>query len=114
MKLSRKPSQKEARLLAFLVQKAAVNLTADWNSDLLVKPLNDGGMGSLLLLPKGIKESCDRALGKKVSECQFTDVDGIDVIASLNVDNQGRLFELDIWKTDFTPLISIPLWRKSF
>lgn len=108
MELSRQPSQNEAQLLELLIQKSAIDFPADWDSDLLVKPLSDGGMGSLLLLPKGVKENCNRMLGQQVSEYQFADVDGIDVIASLNVDNQGKLFELDIWKTDFTPLMSIP------
>ena len=38
----------------------------------------------------------------------FTDEDGVKVIASLNVDSDGHLFELDIWKTDFSPLLRIP------
>ncbi|WP_420885213.1 DUF6984 family protein, partial [Candidatus Symbiothrix dinenymphae] len=36
------------------------------------------------------------------------DEDGVDVIASLNIDDTGDLYELDIWKTDFSPLIKLP------
>ena len=109
---SRKLSQDEERLLEFLIRKATVNFPSDWNTNLLVKPLNDEGMGSLLLLPKGVAVDNSRLLGEQVSECQFTDEDGVEVIASLNVDDEGRLFELDIWKTDFASLISIPKMLK--
>ncbi len=69
--------------------------------------MNDGGMGSLLLFPKGIIKK-NRLFGKCVSEYQFTDKDGVEVIASLNVDKNEELFELDVWKTDYSPLICFP------
>ena len=108
MESSRKPSQDERRLLEFLVQKATVKFPSNWNTNLFVKPLNDEGMGSLLLLPEGVVIDSNRLLGEQVSEYQFADEDGVEVIASLNIDDAGRLFELDIWKTDFSPLIGIP------
>ncbi|WP_026948161.1 DUF6984 family protein [Algoriphagus marincola] len=114
MESSREPSQDERRLLEFLIQKATVKFPSNWNANLLVKPLNDEGMGSLLLLPEGVSVDDDRLMGKQVSECQFSDEDGTEVIASLNIDDAGRLFELDIWKTDFSPLIGIPNTLKQF
>jgi hypothetical protein len=33
----------------------------------------------------------------------FKDIDGTPVSAALNVDQQGNLYELDIWKVDFSP-----------
>jgi len=108
MESSRKPSEDENRLLEFLVQKATVKFPQSWNINLLVKPLNDQGMGSLLLFPEGVRVNDERFLGQQVSEHQYTDEDGIEVIASLNIDDAGRLFELDMWKTDFSPLIGIP------
>ena len=69
--------------------------------------MDDGEMGSLYLFPKGeITEG--RVFGEQVSDFQFTDLDGIEVIASLNIDENGELFELDIWKTDFSKLIKFP------
>ena len=69
--------------------------------------MNDGKMGSLYLFPNGeVKEN--RILGKQISEFQFKDLDDIDAIASLNIDQNGELFELDIWKTDFSQLIKLP------
>jgi hypothetical protein len=73
----------------------------------MVKPMDDGGMGSLFLFPnEGI--ITNRMLGEQVSEFEFFDKDGIKVIASLNIDQEGNLFELDIWKTDYSPLIELP------
>ena len=43
-----------------------------------------------------------------ISDCEFKDKDGITVVASLYVDDNNDLYELDIWKTDFSPLIEIP------
>ena len=107
MELSRKVSLREEKLLEFLIQKASVNFPSDWKHNLLVQPMHDEGMGSLLLFPDGITKR-ERLLGAQVSEHHFTDEDGVEVIVSLNVDDEGKLFELDIWKTDFSPLISIP------
>ena len=64
-------------------------------------------MESLYLYPRG-KIITGRKFGRQISDFQFTDVDGIEVIASLNVDSDGNLFELDIWKTDFGKLIELP------
>ena len=107
MESSRKAFLQEEKLLEFLIQKASINFPSDWKYNLLVQPMNDGGMGSLLLFPDGITKK-KRLLGDQVSEHHFKDEDGVEVIASLNVDDEGKLFELDIWKTDFSPLLSIP------
>lgn len=107
MELNRKPTLQEEKLLDFLIKKSSVVLPENWKEGLLVRPMNDGEMGSLYLFPKGeIKEN--RILGEQVSEFQFTDQDGIEVMASLNIDDNGNLLELDIWKTDFNKLIKFP------
>jgi len=103
----RKLSKDEARLLELLIKKASFIISYNLEDDLDVKSMDDGGMGSLKLFPKGISHD-NRLFGKQVSECMFLDEDGIDVIASLNLDDEGELFELDIWKTDFSSLIKIP------
>jgi hypothetical protein len=107
MALNRKPTAQEEMLLEFLIKKSSFPFPKNWKEGLLVRPMDDGGIGSSYLFPKGeITE--DRVLDQQVSEIQFTDQDGIEVIASLNIDNKGDLFELDIWKTDFNRLITIP------
>ncbi len=107
MKPSRKPSILEQQLIELLINKSSMNIRCNWKESLWVKPMKDGEMGSLLLFPNGKIEE-NRLFGKCVSEHQFTDKDGVEVIAALNIDNEGELFEIDIWKTDFSPLISLP------
>ena len=94
-----------------LIKKLLVDVEHINNlDDIIVKPMSDGGMGSLLLFSSK-KNNENRFFGKQLSEFQFTDIDGINVIASLNVDTDGELFELDIWKTDFSKLKKIPKWN---
>lgn len=101
-------SLQEEKLLDHLIHLASlISLTSDWKEKLVVELMDDGGMDSLRLFPNGpIKEN--RVFGKQVSEYQFLDKDGIPVIASLNVDDMGNLFELDIWKTNYSALQQLP------
>lgn len=107
MESIRKPTIQEEKLLEFLVKKSSVTIPENWKDGLMVLPMNDGEMGSLYLFPKGDIVD-DRRFGKQVSDFQFTDIDEIEVIASLNLDDEGNLFELDIWKTDFGKLFRFP------
>lgn len=69
----------------------------------LVHDFRDGGMGGLRFAgPEG------RSLGRKVAEAEYVDVDGVTVSIVLNADQNGQLFELDIWKVDFSPLKKYP------
>lgn len=106
MESLRKLTEKEQSLLSLLIKKANTNISINWDT-ILVRPMMDGNMGSLYLFPNGIKDD-NRLFGQQVSDFQFLDVDNVEVIASLNLDKNGNLFELDIWKTDFTALISYP------
>ena len=107
MEISRKPTIQEERLLEHLVKKSTVLIPDNWKDGLLVRPMDDGEMGSLFLFPQG--NVCEgRVLGEQVRDFQFTDIDGIEVIASLNLDNEGGLFGLDIWKTNFEKLLKLP------
>jgi len=107
MELNRKTTDKEEMLLQLLVDKASIDFPIDWKVGLLVRSMSDGEMGSLYLFPNGeIKES--RKFGEQVSDFQFKDKDGVEVIASLYVDENNKLFELDMWKTDFNKLIDLP------
>lgn len=104
----RNPSPKEFMLLEFLVGEANLPEVSEVIlKSLKVADMNDGGMGSLRLFPKG-SDDRDEKIGKRASACQFTDEDGVEVVASLNLDHHGNLYELDMWKTDFGKLIRIP------
>lgn len=108
MSEKRELSRQEEKLLELLIAKANLNLpSSQWKNMLTVQPMNDGKMGSIKLYPKG-SENKKRVFGHQASEYKFIDADGVEVIASLNLDKEGDLFELDIWKTNFAPLIRIP------
>lgn len=69
----------------------------------LVEEMRDGEMGSLRFSgPEA------RRYGSTLAEAEFTDADGTPVSVALMLDEAGDLFELDIWKVDFSPLIRIP------
>ena len=103
----RKISPDEERLLDHLVKLSGKKMPADWKQQLMVEPMDDGNMGSLVLHPLG-KIDNKREFGSTLSEYGFKDSDRADVVASLNADQQGMIFELDIWKTTFEPLKKIP------
>ena len=103
----RKASPDEERLIDELVRRSTLRLARGWEAELLVETMKDGGMGSLLLFPNGERPG-KRAFGGVASELEFKDEDGVDVLVSLNLDKEGRLFEVDSWKVDFKPLTRIP------
>ena len=74
-------------------------------SERLVEDMKDGGMGSVRFEDSYNRE---RRLGKKIAEAEFRDQDGIPVSAVLNLDDKGQLFELDMWKVDFSALKRYP------
>ena len=89
--------EREKPLIAHLVAKA--NLTVDM-AQLRASPMDDGGMGSLLFATAGMEQR----QAKEVAVCYFEDEDGVSIRAALNVDQHGHLYELDVWKVDFSPL----------
>ncbi len=74
----------------------------------MVEPLLDGDMGSFRFCSADIG-NVDRRFGKAVIRGEFSDADGMGVLFSVNVDETGGLFELDLWRGDFNPLIRLPL-----
>lgn len=103
----RKPTERELKLLELLIVGATMTFPENWKERLMVLPMDDGGMGSLYLFVDE-ENNQNRKFGARVSEHPFVDKDGVDVIASLNVDEEGQLFELDIWKADFSELNDLP------
>jgi len=98
-RMKRPLTEEERTLVAFIlggVEKVP--------QDALVEPMMDGGMGSL----RFISNRAGRRFGVGLGEVQFTDSDGVLVSATVNTDQFGDLFELDIWKVDFSPLHRIP------
>jgi hypothetical protein len=99
--------QEKAVIAALLTGKAATLHRIDSLDDLGVAEMSDGGMGSLSLVPKGM-EGTSRSFGQQVVLGEFTDSDGVPVSVALNVDGSGSLYELDVWKVNFSPLLQWP------
>ena len=92
-------SPEERTLVTFLLaSKADVRPVND-----LVQDMRDGGMGSLRFAGPD-----NRAYGRTLAQAEFRDADGVAVSPALHLDTDGELFELDIWKVDFSPLVRIP------
>ncbi|HEX8386180.1 MAG TPA: hypothetical protein VF576_08355 [Rubricoccaceae bacterium] len=87
----------EQRVVSHLVHAAG------WVVDvptLRAEPMNDGGMGGL----RFASGTPNPKLGAVLDEVWFTDADGVPVTMTLTVDQNGELYELDVWKVDFSPL----------
>ncbi len=107
----RKPTDDENALLDHMIARAdAFMPTAADRTGLSVETMNDGGMGSLRLFPPGTRGK-SRVFGRRVSEWAFDDLDGVQVTVSLVVDETDRLYELELWKSDFGRLLALPELR---
>lgn len=98
-------SEKEKTLLKKLIQNTKEEFKFIIPENLLVKDLQDGQMGSIKFFNS---DNFDRVFGSQVSEVFFKDDDDVLVIATLYIDNYGDLFEIDVWKVDFSPTINFP------
>lgn len=71
--------------------------------DARVEFMKDGGMGSLRFAGLG-----SRKMGRQAIAVRAADEDGVPLEISLNLDQNGDLFELDVWRVDFKPLLRLP------
>jgi Domain of unknown function (DUF6984) len=93
-------------LRAILEKHSAANTLLSAIERVRVRDLSDGGMGSIEL---GESSSDARRMLACVAEADYVDSDGVSVSIAINVDQNGHLFELDMWKVDFSPLIQYPI-----
>jgi hypothetical protein len=105
--IKRPPRRQELELIKLLLDLSEKNFSKQIIHSLQVSEMNDSGMGSLLLFSENYKEGQARSLKECIAEYKFKDMDNVEVVASLNIDSYNDLFELDIWKVDFSPLISL-------
>jgi hypothetical protein len=70
-----------------------------------VRDLADGQMGSIEFDENA---SHARHMSACIAEADYVDSDGVSVSIDLNVDQNGNLFEIDIWKVDFNRLLQYP------
>ena len=88
-------------LIDFLIQRAGIDIDI---RSLKVESLDDGGMGSL----RFSTASDSSHFGEGVAQTKFKDIDGVEVSATLYLDQDGELFELDMFKSDFSKLKKWP------
>lgn len=94
----------ERVLLKHLIRVGGIECpTEEWLDRVVVEDLDDGGMGSYMMV-----EPTNKGFSRLLSEAEFNDVDGTKVLASLYVDADNAPYEVGIWKVDFSPLISLP------
>lgn len=103
----RTPTADENRLLLELARIAGMANPEAWLDTVKVREMHDGGMASLELLSEA-QEGAGAELIVSKAAVQFTDEDGVEVIATLNTAESGAPLEVDVWKTDFSPLRRIP------
>lgn len=92
-----------ALLTALLSTQPDFNRYVEEIATAKVSDMSDGGMGSVEFFVPG-----ERCLGKTLVEADYLDSDGLPVSIVVNADDKGRLYELDIWKADFSPLNQYP------
>jgi hypothetical protein len=71
-----------------------------WSTSVCVE-LSEGDLGSLRLADGG-QTYQSQVFGRRAAEYEFTDTDGVKVIAFLNLNQNGIPYELDVWKVDLT------------
>jgi hypothetical protein len=102
----RKLKKEEIDLIAFLLRdKHEYKQFIDELDNLLVEEMNDGGMGSLRFISKSNKKSI---LKDEVSIINLKDADGVPVRFALNLNTNGEIYELDVFKGDFSQLKQFP------
>lgn len=69
----------------------------------LVKVLDDGEMGGI-----EFASAKERKYGKDIIQVRYIDADHVVVLITLEEDNNGDLYELEFWKTNFAKLIKYP------
>jgi len=84
---------------------SAENIILAQLEDAMVVDMNDGGMGGIRFCDQNGNK---RVLGRQISEATYVDKDGVPVSLTLNIDQQDKIFELDIWKADNSTLKSYP------
>jgi Domain of unknown function (DUF6984) len=98
--------QEEVDLLRAILEGNELGTTL--STKVRVRDLSDGGMGSIEFLSG---PRVERRQAKCIAEADYMDSNGVPVSISVNIDQHGRLFELDIWKVDFGQLRTYPSAR---
>ncbi|TLV00799.1 DUF6984 family protein [Dyadobacter luticola] len=93
--------QDEKDLIYFLLQKLNFD-PAKYPFNNEVDEYEDGKMGSISLGGDPNNYAGD------LIQVEYVDIDDTPVVITLTQDIQGRLLDLDFWKTDFSKLLEYP------
>ena len=107
MQSIRKIGANEIEIIEYFIKIGCLKLASSWSQTALIQLIDDGGMGSFKIFENDSEIKNDRKFGKQIAEYNFVDDDNVVVIVSLNLDQSNKLFEVDIWKTDYSPVIKI-------
>ena len=107
LRVMRKINNAERVVLEYLVKQSSMKLPKDWSENLLIHKMDDGGMGSFKIFQNQFELEVIRKFGKQAAEYQFIDDDGVPVFVTLYLDDQNRLFEVDVWKINYIPVINL-------
>lgn len=97
--------KEESDLLKALLGMVPSSAKPAAEDEIFAIDLADGGMGSIRLTDRSDRA---RKMGRELVTAHYIDTDGVPVIISINLDENGRLFEVDFWKIDFSPLKLYP------
>ena len=101
MNQTRKIRQNEKDLILFLLKKLNLNVI-DYLINEDVFEYEGGKMGSISL-----NDNPDAYAGDLI-QVEYIDTDNTPVMITLTHDTEGKLLDLDFWKTDFSKLLKYP------
>jgi len=97
----------ELRVLRKMLSQTSIETEFEEQlASMKVQTMADGGMGSIRFYNGRDRSPLD--YGGEIAEAAFQDADGVPVSITLSVDTIGDLFEMDVFKADFSPLIRYP------
>lgn len=97
--------QERALLTAMLKDKPHGARILDRLDAYKVVDMEDDGTGSVRVIPS---TDTKQLYAGAIATAEFADVDGVPLLVSVHMDESGELFEIDIWKVDYSPLKKYP------
>ena len=107
MKPIRNLKLEEIQLISFLLKdKPEYFAFLQELPDLFVSEMDDGGMGSLEFVAAAAKSKIMR---DEIARIDLNDNDGLPLSIAVNTNVFDEVYELDVFKADFSPLKRFPV-----
>jgi hypothetical protein len=102
----RKLTEDEYELICFLLlDKPDAKQIINGLRDMMVEEMDDGGMGSFRFVNKNMPLG---KFGRQISEITLLDEDRVPVSFAIFLDKDGDLFEMNVFKADYSRLVKFP------